>query len=102
MQYNMSGASAAPSIVPEPTAPQTTASPSSTPPKKWGWIVLFVVLVVGGLAWWLRPGTQGQQAADAKAAATRTTPVTRGILARTIRIAGTTGAQTYVSLIAPQ
>lgn len=67
----------------------------------WLVVLAFVaVVVLGWLAWrQLNPAARSGEQALARV---RTAPVTQGSLQKTIRLAGTTTAEKYVSLIAPQ
>src|SRR5687767_10054127 len=109
MQYQMSGASApqiepqiAPSTHPPATAP-TLVPPARKRRKNRGLWILIGILILGALAYRAWQVTSAQQsAATAAARAVRTATVYNGSLTRTIRLNGTTAAERYSSLVAPQ
>lgn len=84
-------------------APESAPRPAVRRRRGHPWLVLLAfaaLAVLGWLAWReLNPAARS----SAKAlASVRTAPVVQGTLQRTIRLAGTSTAEKYVSLIAPQ
>ncbi|MEZ5354961.1 MAG: hypothetical protein R2762_20180 [Bryobacteraceae bacterium] len=89
---------------PNPAPSQTPASEPEhvRPPRSWGlWIFLLLVVAAVAGGFWYR-----QAQATAKTQATfaqlRTHVVKAGPLERTLRLTGTTSAEKYASLLAPQ
>ena len=104
MQAPMSS-SPAPLIVPTP------APPAPVEPRHVGrrrkqirrlLVALFLGAAIAGAVYWQSRQAAKQRASGAAAAQMRTASVQSGILERTLRLAGTTAAEHYVSLIAPQ
>lgn len=101
----MSSGASAPILAPVPGSPP--AAPALVPPrpkptgkKRLGWILVLIAAVIGierGVNYANRPA-----APEATAAAIRTGTVTRGVVERTLRLTGSTGAEKFSSLISPQ
>jgi len=84
-------------------APEQARSPVSRRRRGSPWLVLIVfavVAVLGWLAW--RQWNPAARSGAKPTAGVRTAAVVQGTLQKTIRLAGTTTAEKYVSLIAPQ
>lgn len=90
--------------------PQPGAAPGAEPQpairrrrKSHAWALLLVLaaVVAGGWLVWRQLTPAARSGAQA-AARVRTAPVVHGSLEKTLRLAGTTTAEKYVSLIAPQ
>ena len=107
MSSQMSSGASAPILVPSPGTPPS--APTLVPPrrkpsgkKRLGWIILLIVAAIGverGVHYYTNVRTTPEAAA---AAVIRTGTVTQGLLQRTIRLTGTTGAERFASLISPQ
>lgn len=84
-------------------APEQARSPVSRRRRGSPWLVLTVFAVVAVLGWlaWRQWSPAARSGAKATAGV-RTAAVVQGTLQKTIRLAGTTTAEKYVSLIAPQ
>ncbi len=90
-----------PQTVPPPEHPPVAPAPG--PPsssRRWLWL-LGLVVVIGGLLAWRALSRPAAETAPA-APAIRTAVVTVGPLAETVRVAGTTSARNYASVLAPQ
>jgi HlyD family secretion protein len=89
-----------------PPAPPKPAPPVHSPQKpgtgrgKWIALIVLISLIAGGLYYW----RQVDSAGSSKGAATaiRTAVATQGRLESSIRLTGSTAAERFVSLIAPQ
>jgi HlyD family secretion protein len=84
-----------------PVNPPRIVSNEPAPPRRhyWRWLLVLAAIAAGGL-WW-----QTKRNNDAKTAGVslvRTATATSGNLEQTIRLSGVTGAETFVSIIAPQ
>lgn len=105
MQYQMSSASV-PNVAPPPSGPTVAprlVTPSPKRPFRRGLWLLLVLGLVAGAVWWARQLPSVRQAAgQSKPAVVRTATVGRGMLNKTIRLSGTTGAEKFVSLVTPQ
>jgi hypothetical protein len=86
---------------PPPDSKQTTRSEEPRP-RHWGrWLfLLLAVAAVAGALWYRQ--AQNQQKAAATTAGVRTVTVQGGTLRRTLRLTGSTAAEKYASLLAPQ
>lgn len=84
-------------------APEPAHIPVSRRRRGSPWLILIVFAVVAVLGWlaWRQWNPAARSGAKA-IAGVRTAPVVQGTLQKTIRLAGTTKAEKYVSLIAPQ
>ncbi len=91
-----------PAPSPEKLAPQSpSGAPSEQRPRRvWGWLLLVVVLVVGGVAAYRAVVAKQEQAID-PALLIRTAKVSRGPIERTVRIAGQTSAKRFANLSVP-
>ena len=106
MQHPMS---TAPGIAPKPSAPaaapQVVHGAPKPPKTNRFWLILPLLALLGGIAWWLwpRPDTAaGRPNQPAPAVVVRSATVSTGDVTRTLRLTGTTGAERYASLLVPQ
>jgi HlyD family secretion protein len=83
---------------PESTRPERSPSGGS---RKWIVGLVLIAAAVGAAAFWQRQQA-ARQAAASKTEVIRTHKVSGGGVDRTVRLTGTTSAENFVSLIAPQ
>ena len=103
--HMMSGGASAPILAPTPGVP--TSAPALVPPrpkpsgkKRLGWIIFLIIAAVGierGIHYANRPVPE-----TSASAVIRTSTIAQGVVERTIRLTGTTGAEKFSSLISPQ
>ncbi len=87
----------------QPAAPAEAPRTAVRRRRDRSWLVLLALAAVAVLGWlaWRQLNPAARTGAQALARV-RTAPVTQGTLQKTIRLTGTTTAEKYVSLIAPQ
>ena len=88
--------------VPPPAPTLVPPRPKPSGKKRLGWIVFLIVAAIGierGVHYYANVRKPPEAAA---AAVIRTGTVTQGLVQRTIRLTGTTGAERFSSLISPQ
>lgn len=95
----------APTPVPpaHPPAPAPVAKPEPPPPSsrlRWILPLALVAAAAAGYQYWQKSNAQRNQAAAQ--AAIRTAPVGKGPISNTLRLTGTTGAERFAQLLAPQ
>jgi HlyD family secretion protein len=88
---------------PAPTGPQIVPHVEEDRKPTSKWLILLVIVGICGAGYWLwqKQAEVDRQAAVVKAGV-RTATVQSGNVEKTIRLAGVTGAEQFVSLIAPQ
>lgn len=80
--------------------PQVIAPPEHPHKRSYAWIWVIALGIAAGGGYWLWQKRGAEQAA-ANVVTTRTAAAQKGKLQKTLRISGSTGAEKYVSLIAP-
>lgn len=80
--------------------PQVVSPPEVPKPRSYGWVWLLVLAIAAGAGYWAWDKRK-QEAARSTVVALRTAPVQAGPIAKTLRLTGVTGAERYVSLVAP-
>src|SRR5579883_596465 len=109
----MSASSSAPAPEPAGAAPATpppnTPRPSVVPPQtpgpsrtKWWGIALAVLVVAGGIAFYLKSQSQVQSTGGGPVVTVPTTTVALADLQTTVRVSGTVRAENFASLLAPR